>query len=46
VRATEGGEFREADYLQPSSVAAVGAVAVAAPGDGQVTDVILRPMGR
>lgn len=46
VRATEGGEFREADYLQPSSIAALVAVAVAAPPDGQVTDVILRPMGR
>ncbi len=43
VRAAEGGEYRETDYLSPESVAAVVASAVRVPRDAQVTELMVRP---
>jgi NADP-dependent 3-hydroxy acid dehydrogenase YdfG len=44
--AFEGGEYDPAAYLQPETVAAIVANAVATPPDGHVHEVVLRPAGR
>jgi len=43
VRATEGGEFEPERYLRPESVAGAVLVAVTAPPDAHLTEVVLRP---
>jgi NAD(P)-dependent dehydrogenase (short-subunit alcohol dehydrogenase family) len=43
LRAYEHGDFDEAQYLRPSTVAAVIAQVLATPADGVVTDVTVRP---
>jgi len=44
--AFEGGEYDPADFLQPQTVAAAVANAVATPPDGHVHEVVLRPSRR
>jgi NADP-dependent 3-hydroxy acid dehydrogenase YdfG len=44
--AFEGGQYGEQDLLQPETVAAVVANAVATPPDGSVHEVVLRPAKR
>ena len=43
VRAPEAGEYREADYLAPGTVAQVVEMMLTLPSDGVLTDVTLRP---
>jgi NADP-dependent 3-hydroxy acid dehydrogenase YdfG len=43
VRAAEDGEYTEADYLQPATVAGVVRAVLALPADGVITDLTLRP---
>ncbi|WP_408663810.1 SDR family oxidoreductase [Jatrophihabitans sp.] len=45
VRAAEAGEYREADYLAPDTVARVVEMMLMLPSDGVLTDVTLRPSG-
>jgi NAD(P)-dependent dehydrogenase (short-subunit alcohol dehydrogenase family) len=45
VRAAEAGEYREADYLAPDTVAGVIETMLTLPADGVLTDVTLRPSG-
>jgi len=45
VRAAEAGEYREADYLAPDTVARVVEMMLTLPSDGVLTDVTLRPSG-
>jgi NAD(P)-dependent dehydrogenase (short-subunit alcohol dehydrogenase family) len=46
VRAAEGGDYEPERYLHPDSVAGAVLVAVTAPPDAHLTDVVLRPDGR
>jgi NADP-dependent 3-hydroxy acid dehydrogenase YdfG len=41
----EDGEYRPQSYLRPESVAAAVALAVRAPADAAVTEIVLRPAG-
>lgn len=43
VRSAEGGEYDEANYLRPKTVAAVIASVLSLPSDGVITDLSLRP---
>jgi NAD(P)-dependent dehydrogenase (short-subunit alcohol dehydrogenase family) len=43
VRSAENAEYREADYLQPATVAGVICGLLALPADGVITDVTLNP---
>jgi NAD(P)-dependent dehydrogenase (short-subunit alcohol dehydrogenase family) len=43
VRGAEHAEYREADYLQPATVAGVIRGVLALPADGVITDVTLNP---
>jgi hypothetical protein len=43
VRSAEQGEYRESDYLQPSTVAGVICGVLALPADGVITDLTLYP---
>lgn len=43
VRAAEGGAYEPEKYLSPQSVAGAVLVAVTAPSDAQVTELVLRP---
>jgi NADP-dependent 3-hydroxy acid dehydrogenase YdfG len=45
VVAHEGGEYRPEAYLRPESVADAVLLAVSAPADAAVTEVVLRPAG-
>jgi NAD(P)-dependent dehydrogenase (short-subunit alcohol dehydrogenase family) len=45
VRAAEGSEYREAEYLRPETVAGAVLTALEAPDDAHLTDLVLRPMG-
>ena len=45
VRQAEAGEYREADYLRPDTVAGVIELMLTLPSDGVLTDVTLRPSG-
>jgi NAD(P)-dependent dehydrogenase (short-subunit alcohol dehydrogenase family) len=45
VRAAESGEYREADYLQPATVAQAIELMLLLPTDGVITDLTLRPAG-
>lgn len=45
VRAAEAGDYREADYLRPATVAQVVQTVLALPADGVITDLVLRPSG-
>lgn len=45
VRAAESGEYRESDYLQPSTVAGAIELMLSLPADGVITDLTLRPAG-
>jgi len=45
VRAAESGEYRESDYLQPSTVAGAIEMMLSLPADGVITDLTLRPAG-
>ncbi len=45
VRAAESGEYRESDYLQPSTVAGAIEMMLSLPSDGVITDLTLRPAG-
>lgn len=45
VRATEGGRFEPERYLRPESVAGAVLVAITAPPDAHLTEVVLRPAG-
>jgi NAD(P)-dependent dehydrogenase (short-subunit alcohol dehydrogenase family) len=45
VRAAESGEYRESDYLQPSTVAGVIEMMLFLPADGTITDLVVRPAG-
>jgi NAD(P)-dependent dehydrogenase (short-subunit alcohol dehydrogenase family) len=45
VRAAESGEYRESDYLAPSTVAGVIELMLSLPADGVITDLTLRPAG-
>jgi NADP-dependent 3-hydroxy acid dehydrogenase YdfG len=38
-------EYRESDYLQPSTVAGVIEMMLLLPADGTITDLIVRPAG-
>jgi NADP-dependent 3-hydroxy acid dehydrogenase YdfG len=45
VVAQEGGEYRPEAYLRPESVAGAVLLAVTAPDDAALTDLVLRPTG-
>jgi len=45
VRAAEGGEYRESEYLRAETVAAAVLAVLEAPDDAEVTEVVLRPAG-
>lgn len=46
VVAHEGGEYRAGSYLRPESVAGAVLLAVSAPDDAALTELVLRPTGR
>ncbi len=45
VRAAEAGDYDEAEYLRPETVAQVIACMLSLPADGVITDLTLRPSG-
>jgi NADP-dependent 3-hydroxy acid dehydrogenase YdfG len=45
VVAHEGGEYRPEAYLRPESVAGAALLAVTAPDDAELTELVLRPAG-
>ncbi len=46
VRAAEGGDYQPERYLRPESVAGAVLVAVTAPPDAHLTELVLRPVER
>ncbi|HET6210586.1 MAG TPA: SDR family oxidoreductase [Jatrophihabitans sp.] len=46
VRSAEAGEYQQAHYLRPETVAAVIASVLSLPADATITDLTLRPTGQ